>query len=114
MGILVFTDNIVLESVLCKGSPEITSLFEVVLSLHKFCMKDGFIMNVIHTTGTRVIEAGIGGISLRNSLGGVMSCLNLLGFPILDQEDVNRALNLELLLRLWWGVYLNLYMHMVG
>ena len=30
-----------------RGAPEITSLFGVVLSLHKFWMKEGLILNVI-------------------------------------------------------------------
>ena len=61
-------DNLVFESVFFKGDSEITLLFELVLKLHQVQMRELFILHVVNTMGTRIIEAVIDGISRGNNL----------------------------------------------
>ena len=68
MELFVFTDNLVFESVFYKGGSEILFLFELFLRLHKVHMIGYMIQRVIITVGTRIIEAGIDGISRRNRM----------------------------------------------
>ena len=51
-------------------------LFEIFLRLHQLQMRGELIFNVIHIAGTRMIEAGIGGLSRGNNLGGIIRGLN--------------------------------------
>ena len=68
MELFLSTDNLVFESVFYKGDSEITFLFEIVLRLHQVQMRELFILHVVNTVGTRIIEAVIGGISKGNNL----------------------------------------------
>ena len=51
----MFTDNLVFESVLYKGSSKIPLLFDLVLRLQQIHMRCEFILHVIHIYGTRMI-----------------------------------------------------------
>ena len=49
------------------------------------------ILHVIHITGTRIIEAGIDGISRGNNLGGMMMGRKPPHFVLLDKGLVVRS-----------------------
>ena len=49
-------------------------------------MRGYLIQHVVHIVGTRIIEAGIDGISRRNNLVGIMRVLNPLQFVPLYQR----------------------------
>ena len=62
-------------------------LFELVLGLHQLQMKGGLILDVIHIVGTKMIEAGIDGLSRRNNLGGMTKGMNHLHFfPVISSS----------------------------
>ena len=63
MELFVFTDNLVFESVLYKGTSKTPLMFELILRLHQVHMRAELTLHVIHISGTRIIEAGIDGIS---------------------------------------------------
>ena len=58
---------------------------------------------MIQLTGTRIIEAGIEGLSRGDNLGGMMRVLNLLQFVPLDQKALVRSTKLYPGIRTWWG-----------
>ena len=60
--LFLFTGNMVFESVYYKGISKSPLLFEIVLQLHQVQVKRYLILNVIHITGTRMIEDGIHGL----------------------------------------------------
>ena len=66
----------VFDSIYYKGSLKSPLVFEVVLRLHQVQIKGHLILHVIHVTGTSMVEAGIGGLSRRNNLGGVIIGVN--------------------------------------
>ena len=55
-------------------------LFETVLQLHEIPVEGILIMHVVHISGTRMIEAGIDGLSIRNYMGGIMQVIYPLKF----------------------------------
>ena len=101
--LLVFTDNLVSESVLYKGKSIIPLLFEIVLMLQQLHMRRELIFNVIHIARTQMIEAGIEGLSRSNNLGGITIALKPLQFLSLDQIAAARSAKLESCIRTCWG-----------
>ena len=105
--LFVFTDNLLFKSIYYKGTSNIPLLLEIVLLLHKIYMKGDLILHVVHISGTRIIEAGIDGLSIWNNLGGMVIVFNPLKFVPVDVWAVERSPGLEAWLRSWWGGYLN-------
>ena len=66
-------------------------------------MRGELILYVIHIRGTRIIEAGIDGLSRGNNLGGMRRVLNPLQFVLLYQGAVLISAKLEPWIRTWWG-----------
>ena len=66
-------------------------------------MKGGLILDVIHIVGTKMIKAGIDGLSWRNNLGGMTKGMNHLQFFLLDQVAAAKSAKLEPWIRTWWG-----------
>ena len=91
------------ESVHYKGTLKSPLLFEIVLRLHQFQMKGDLILYVIHILGTRIIEAGIDGISGRNNLGVMTRGINPLQFVPVDEGAVEISPGLKGWLISWWG-----------
>ena len=65
-------------------------------------MRGRLILHVIPIASTRMIEAGIDGLSRVNNLVGIMRVLNHLPFIPLDQGSVVRSANLEPWISTWW------------
>ena len=86
--LLVFTNTMVFESVYNKGTLRIILLFEIVLWLHHVQMKEALILHVIYISGTRMIEAGIYGLSRENNLEGIMIGVNPLKPALVDEGAV--------------------------
>ena len=80
MELFVFTDNWVFESVFYKGKLKSTMFFETVLQLHELTVEGVLIMHVVHISGTRMIEAGIDDLSIRNYMGCIMQVIYPLKF----------------------------------
>ena len=58
-------------------------MFDIVLRLHQVQMVGQLILHVIHIAGSRMIEAGIYGISRGDNLVGMIRGLNSLHFVLL-------------------------------
>ena len=101
--LLVFTDNLVFESVFYKEKSKSPLLFEIVLLLHQVNMRGELILHIIHITGTRMIEARIDDIYRGINLGVTMRGLKTFQFVPLDQEAVVRLAKLEPWIRTSWG-----------
>ena len=69
MEIFVFTENLFFVSVLYKVTAKIPFLFELVMSLYQVQMKVEPILQILHISGTRMIEAGIYGLYRVNNMG---------------------------------------------
>ena len=65
-------DNWIFRSVFTKDSSKIPLLFETVLQLHNIQTEMILILHVVHISGTRIIEAGIDGLSRGNDMGGII------------------------------------------
>ena len=65
-------DNWIFRSVFTKDSSNIPLLFETVLQLHNIQTEMILILHVVHISGTRIIEAGIDGLSRGNDMGGII------------------------------------------
>ena len=61
--IFLFTDNMVSEAVVSKGSSQSPFLYELVIRIIKLQMKYRCIVHFIHVAGTRMIEQGSDGLS---------------------------------------------------
>ena len=85
---LVFTYNMVFESVYYKGTSKILLLFEIFLRLRQVHMRGYLILYVAHIAGTRMIEAVIDGILRVNNLEGTMRGVNPLKFVSVDEGAV--------------------------
>ena len=59
-------------------------LFEIILRIHQVQIKEDLILYVIHIVETRMIEAGIDGISRGKNLGGMTRLLNRLKLVPVD------------------------------
>ena len=70
------------ESVFYKGASKILLLFKTFLRLNQVNMQGGVILHVVHISGTRIIEAGNYGLSIRNYLVGMMRGVNIFIFTI--------------------------------
>ena len=99
----VFTENLVFESVLYKGTLKIPFLFEIFLCLYQFHFKGYLIPYIFHIAGKHMIESGIDGLPRVNNLGGTMRGLKPLQFVYLGQGAVERSDKLEPWMRYWWG-----------
>ena len=86
--LFVFTDNCVFESVFYKGKLKSTMFFETVLQLHELTVEGVLIMHVVHISGTRMIEAGIDDLSIRNYMGGIMQGIDPLKYIPLHLVDL--------------------------
>ena len=105
--LLVFTNTMVFESVYNKGTLRIILLFEIVLWLHHVQMKEALILHVIYISGTRMIEAGIYGLSRENNLEGIMIGVNPLKPALVDEGAVEKPPGLEGWLRYLWRENIN-------
>ena len=66
--LFVFTENLVSGRVFQKGTLKMVLLFDIVLRLHQVQKKGDLILKIIHISGTRMIEAGIDGLSIGNNM----------------------------------------------
>ena len=55
-----------------KGTSNIPLLFETVLQVHEIQTERRLIIHVLHISVTRIIEAGIDGLSKDNDMGGII------------------------------------------
>ena len=88
--LFVFTGKLVFESECYKGTSKIPLLFEIVLRLHQVQMRGDLILHVIYIAVTRMIEAGIDGLSRENNLVRMTRDLNFLHFVPLYKGAVAR------------------------
>ena len=91
MELFVFTDNLVFESLFWRGRQEYLFCLNYLSGYIRVQMRGYLIQHVVHIVGTRIIEAGIDGISRRNNLVGIMRGLNPLQFVPLDQRSEERS-----------------------
>jgi hypothetical protein len=63
MEIWLFTDNKVAEAVYAKGNSDNKLLFELMLELRLLSLQIGFILHIVHISGTRMIAEGTDGLS---------------------------------------------------
>ena len=78
--IFLFTDNMVSEAVVSKGSSQSPFLYELVIRIIKLQMKYRCIVHFIHVAGTRMIEQGSDGLSRGDMHEGIMSGKSMLDF----------------------------------
>jgi hypothetical protein len=73
MEIWLFTDNKVAEAVYAKGNSDNKLLFELMLELRLLSLQIGFILHIVHISGTRMIAEGTDGLSRGElQLGGFL------------------------------------------
>ena len=70
MELFVFTNNLFSEHVLYRGTSKIPLFFKIVLRLNQVQTKGELILHIFHISVTRMIEAGITGLSTVKNLGG--------------------------------------------
>ena len=103
LKLFVFIDNLVFDIVFYKGTSKIPLLFKLVIRLHQVYIRGDSILHVFHITETRMIEAGIDGLSRESNLGGMMVLLNPLQFVLIYQGAWERSTRMEPWVRLWYG-----------
>ena len=78
-------------------------MFETLLQLHEIKTEGGLIMNVVHIYDTRMIEAGIYGLSIGNDMGITMQVIYLLQFIPIYLVYLERSKELEGWIMYWCG-----------
>ena len=63
-----------------KGISNSNMLFEMVLQIHEIPVEGVLIIHVVHISGTRMIEAGLDDLSIRNYMGCIMQVIYPLKF----------------------------------
>ena len=92
--LLVFTDKWIFERVFYKGNLKISMLFETLLHLHEIKMEGRLIMHVLHVLGTRMVEAGIYGLSRVSNTGFIIRGIENLKFIPLQLGSLERSKDL--------------------
>jgi hypothetical protein len=93
--IFIFTDNMVSEAVVAKGSSQNSTLYSLVVRIIKLQMKNRCIIRFVHVAGTRMIDQGSDGLSRGSLHEGIMSGRSMLEFvplhlPAADHSDIIR------------------------
>ena len=73
------------------------------MQLHEIKTEGGLIMNVVHIYDTRMIEAGIYGLSIGNDMGITMQVIYLLQFIPIYLVYLERSKELEGWIMYWCG-----------
>ena len=88
--VLIFTDNMVSESVAANGSSSSPELYNLIVRVYKLEMKFRCRIQFIHVAGTRMIEQGADGLSRGDMYEGVMRGESMLDFIPLHQSAIER------------------------
>ena len=99
--IFLFTDNSTAESIAAKGSSTSPLLFDLITRVYKLTMKCMCSINLIHVSGTRMIEQGTDGLSRGDLLEGVLNGQRMLSFIPLHLSALEREPGLKDWISTW-------------
>ena len=103
LTIFLFTDNTVTEQAFFKGNSTNKYLFELVYRLHMLQVDFGIHLHVVHIAGTRMITAGVDGLSRGCVTEGVMmGSGGLLPYVPLHLSVLSRSPDLQTWINWWW------------
>ena len=88
--VFLFTDNMVSEAIVAKGSSQNPILYQLVVRIVKLQMIYGCIVHFIHVAGTRMIDQGSDGLSRGDMYEGIMSGRSMFDFVPLHQSACSR------------------------
>ena len=80
-------------------------MYECTLSLKELEMEGGFLLHVIHCTGTRMIAQGTDGLSRGVMWEGVMGGTPMSAYILLRESPLQRDPSLQNWFRSWWEPY---------
>ena len=88
--VFMFTYNMVTEGAYYKGNSLSQEMYECTLSLKELEMEGGFLLHVIHCTGTRMIAQGTDGLSRGVMWEGVMGGTPMSAYIPLHESPLQR------------------------
>ena len=99
--LFVFTDNLVAESVVAKGSSSSELLFELVVRIYKLEMNCRCNIRFVHVAGTRMIRQGTDGLSRGDMYEGIMRGDSMLSHIPLHLSALERSPRLLTWVQSW-------------
>ena len=94
--VFLFTNNSVSESIAAEGSSLSPNLYDLVVRFYQLEMKYLCKLEVVHVTGTRMIDQGIDGLSRGDMYEGVMAGSSMLSFIPLHKSAGERSPGISL------------------
>ena len=102
--LIIFTDNFVAECAYYKGGSNASKeLDSLVFELWELQMKFDFSLFIYHVAGTRMIEAGIDGLSRGDKSTGIASGISVHKFIPIHEFPFDRSPKLKNWIQSWWN-----------
>ena len=93
--IFLFTDNSTVEGAVHRGNSKSKKLFKLVCKLRKLQMRYGFMIFVIHVSGTRMIEQGTDGLSRGLFNQGALATGKIRLYAPINLSALDRTMDLK-------------------